>query len=142
MAFRVEAPEATLLATPNGLTVTTPGLDELQAAWLVMLIDEPSVKDPVAVICTDVPTAMELVADVTVIEVSVAVSTVSVAVPTCPANAAEMIVFPAATPVAKPGPLEAVLTVATDEAEEVQVAANVRSCVSPLANVPVALNWT
>lgn len=71
---------------------------------------------------------------------SVALSTVSIPVPTCPANAAVMVVVPGATPVAIPALLDPLATVAIDAAEEVQLAAEVKSCVSPLANVPVALN--
>jgi hypothetical protein len=126
-AFMVEVPDATLLATPNGLTVTTPGLDELQAAWVVMLIEDPLLKEPVAVIPTDVPRAMESFTGVIAMDVRVALLTVSVAVPTCPANAAEIVVVPGVTPVATPGLGAALLIVAMEETEDVQVAANVKS---------------
>jgi hypothetical protein len=73
-------------------------------------------------------------------DVRVALLTVRVAVPTCPANPAEIVVLPGATPVATPALVCALLIVAMDETEDVQVAAEVKSCVSPLANVPIARN--
>lgn len=66
--------------------------------------------------------------------------TVSVAVPTCPAKAAEIVVVPGWIPVATPALLIPLLIVAIDEDDDVQVTADVKSCLSPLANVPIALN--
>jgi hypothetical protein len=83
---------------------------------------------------------MESFVGVTAMDVRVALLTVRVAVPTCPAKAAEIVVLPGATPVATPVLVGALLTVAMEEAEDVQVAAEVKSCVSPLAKVPIALN--
>jgi len=52
-----------------------------------------------------------------------------------------IVVVPEATPVATPRVKAALLTVATEEFDEVQVAAEVRSRISPSAKNPVALNW-
>ncbi len=80
-----------------------------------------------------------MLAGVTLIETSVALVTVRDAVPTCPANTAEMRVLPAATPVADPWLPMALLMVATDGADDVHATMPVKSNVSPLANMPVAV---
>ena len=72
-------------------------------------------------------------------EVRVAFVTCKVVVPTCPANTADIVEVPGATPVALPFVPPALLTVATEAAEEVQVTADVRSCVLPSPNVPMAV---
>lgn len=71
------------------------------------------------------PAATEAVAGVTAIEVSSAAVTVSVAAPLIVPDVAVMVELPGATLVASP-PL---LTVATDVAEDVQVAVAVRTWV-------------
>jgi hypothetical protein len=78
---------------------------------------------------------------VTAIETNVAFVTVMFVVALIPAKAAVIVVPPMATPVATPPLLDALLTVATDGADEVQVAAEVRSNCWPSENVPVALSW-
>jgi hypothetical protein len=75
---------------------------------------------------------------VTLIETSVALVTVSDAVPTCPPNNAEITVLPGAMPVANPGLPRALLMVATDGADDVHPTMPVKSNLSPLANTPVA----
>lgn len=71
----------------------------------------------------------------TVIEAKGAGLTVSTVPPETPAEAAEMVVVPAATPVARPA-----LTVATEGALELQLAEAVRSLVVLSLKVPVAVN--
>lgn len=84
---------------------------------------------------------MDALPGVTAIELRVAFVTVRAAVPTCPAKTAEIVVVPVCTPVADPAVLCALLMVAIDDFEDVQVTKPVRSCLSPLLKVPVALNW-
>ena len=75
---------------------------------------------------------------VTAIEFKVAVVTVRVVVALWPANAAEIVVLPGVTPVATPAVAAALLTVATERDDEVQVTADVRSSCWPSAKVPIA----
>lgn len=78
---------------------------------------------------------------VTEIEVNVAVVTVRVVVALIPAKAAEMVVFPVATPVTTPALSDELLTVATDGVDDVHVTADVRSSCWPSLNVPLAVSW-
>jgi len=73
-------------------------------------------------------------------EVSVASVTVRVAAPDSVEKSAVMVDFPAATPVARPLVGEALLTVATDAGDDVQLTELVRFCVLLSENTPMALN--
>lgn len=106
-----------------------------------MFTIELSVKVPCAANSWDDPKAIEGLLGVTAIEVRVAVVTVRFVVPLIPANAAETVVLPGATPFATPALSAELLTVATDGVEEVQVTADVRSNCWPSLNVPVAVSW-
>ena len=86
--------------------------------------------------CSAVPAATEAVVGVTEIEVNTAGVTVNVAEPLMVPEVAVMVALPGAALATNP-PL---LTVATDVAEEVQLAVVVRFCVAPLLKVPVAVN--
>jgi hypothetical protein len=66
--------------------------------------------------------------------------TVNAAVPTCPANTADIVDAPGAIPVAKPLVPATLLTVAKEALEDVQVTADVKSWVLPSANKPIAVN--
>jgi len=88
---------------------------------------EPSLKVPLAVNCCELPTFMLAVTGVTATDVRVALVTVREAVPTWPANTAVMVTVPGATPVAIPMLPPALLMVATEEEDDVQVTADVRS---------------
>jgi len=77
-------------------------------------------------VCED-PRLIAELEGVTLIETNVAFVTVRFVVALIPAKAAVIVVLPMATPVATPPLLDALLTVATDGADEVQVAAEVRS---------------
>jgi len=57
-----------------------------------------------------------------------------------PPNLAVMVAEPIPTPVASPLEFDALLITATVVAEELQVAAVVRSCTEPSENIPVAVN--
>jgi len=74
--------------------VATAGSEELHATWATKFELEPSLKDPVALNCCVCPTEIEGFEGDTVIEMSVALVTVRVAWPDCPANTAEIVVVP------------------------------------------------
>jgi hypothetical protein len=123
----VELPELTPVETPRELTIATDGVDELQFTCRVISRFDPSLKVAVAVNGWLAPTAMEAFDGVSAIETSVALLTVSVAVPTCPENTAETVLVPGWTPVACPAVLIALLMVAAFEFEDVQFTNVVRS---------------
>ncbi len=75
-----------------------------------------------------------------VMELRVALVTVNIADPDCPANSAVMVAVPGATPAAKPLVGDALLTVATEAGDEVQLTEPVRFCVLLSENTPTALN--
>jgi len=133
-------PGETPVAFPLLIT-DTEGFEELQFAWPVRPSTDPSLNVPEAMNCCEAFTEIDALPGVTAIEFRVAFVTVRAAVPTCPAKTAEIIVLPGCTPVADPAVLCALLMVAIDDFEDVQVTKPVRSCLSPLLNVPVALNW-
>ena len=105
-------------------------------AVLVRFCVVPLLYVPVAVNCCVWPATTDAVVGVTEIEVNTAAVTVNVAEPLVVPDLAVMVALPCATLVASP-PL---LTVATDFADDVQVAVLVRFCVVPLLYVPVAVN--
>src|SRR5438874_2590973 len=102
VALMVAVPAAALVASPFALIVATLTLEEVHAACPVMPMTEPSLNVPAALNCCEAPTLMLALAGVTAIEFSVALVTVTVAVPTCPLNTAEIVALPGATPVARP----------------------------------------
>ena len=91
---------------------------------------------PVAVNCCVRPLAMDGAAGVTAIETSVALVTVSDAVPLMEPDVAVMVEVPAATAVARPP--EAMVAAAV--LDELHVTVLVMSCVRLLLYVPVAVN--
>ena len=122
------------------MMVATPGLVELQFTCPVKSNLDPSLKEPFAVNCCVCPAGIEALEGVTAIEFSVAFVTLSEELLDTPANRAVIVDDPFATPVATPAVVALLLMVATPGLEEVHVAKTVRSCVSPLLKVPVALN--
>jgi hypothetical protein len=126
-AEMVELPELTPVDTPRELTIATEGVDELQFTWPVISRLDPSLKVPVAANGWLAPTATEAGEGVSAIDTSVALLTVSVAVPTFPENTAEIVLVPDCTPVACPAVLTALLIVAAAEFEDVQFTTVVRS---------------
>lgn len=102
---------------------------------------ELSVNVPCAANNCDDPRGIDGLLGVTAIEVKVAVVTVRFVAPLVPANAAETVVVPGATPVATPALAEELLTVATDGVDDVQVTADVKSNGWPSAKVPMAFSW-
>ena len=114
--------------------------DELQATILLMSCAEPSEKLPVAVNCCCVPTSMVGFAGVTIMEVSVALVTVSVAVPTMFPEVALIVVEPAPTALARPEVPAVLLIVATAPADELQLTCEVKFVVLWSLKVPMAVN--
>lgn len=135
VALIVAVPCATPVASPALFTVATAFDDEAHCTLLVKFCLLPLLYVPVAVYCSVFPAATDAVAGVTAIDVRTGGVTVSVAVPLIFPEVAVIVAVPCATPVAKP---VALFTVATDVAEEVQVA--VRLFWLPSLYVPVAAN--
>jgi hypothetical protein len=100
----------------------------------------PSEKIPKAVNGTLVPLARERPAGVTAIEVSTADVTVTAVVPDTPPRVAVIVALPAPIPVTRPWLPGALLTVASDGAEETQVTNAVRFWVVPSEKSPVAMS--
>lgn len=132
----VVVPVPAEIARPDGPIVATFTSEDDHATCVVRFSVVPSLKFPVAVNGWELPRTITALVGVTVMEVIVALVTVNVAEPTCPANSAEIVALPGETPVARP--LVELLTVATDGEDEVHDAEFVRSCVLPSAKTPVA----
>jgi hypothetical protein len=118
-------PTLTPVATPAELMVATEGVDDRHVAVDVRFCVLPSLYVPVAVKPCVFPIATVGLAGVTAIDTRVGVTlrvVVPVTVPAEVVTAAEMVVLPAPTAVAKP----AVLMVATAMFEESQFAEEVR----------------
>ena len=135
-ALIVLVPVPTPVANPPEVIVATVVVSELHVAVLVRFCVELSENVPVAVNCFVVPLAIEGFAGVTAIDTSVAAVTVRVVEPLIAADAALIVLVPAATPVANPPGL----TVATLVVCEVQVTVLVKFCVELSEKVPVAVN--
>ena len=135
VAVMVEEPAPRPVATPTALMVATARFDEVQVTEALRFAVVPSVKVPVAVNGSVVPSTMLGLAGVTAIEVTTAAVTVSVVVPLTLPAVAVMVDEPVASVEASP-----VVIVATARLDEVQVAELVRSCVEPSVKVPVAVN--
>ena len=124
-----------MVVVPWFLPVARPLLDvtpatfvaeELHVARFEMSCSVPSEKLPVAVNCCWVPTSMDGLVGDTVIELSEALETLSVAVPDTLPELAVIVVVPPATAVATPFVPDVLLIVATVGAEEPHVTEVVR----------------
>ena len=137
-ALIVLVPAATPVANPPALIVATLVVCEVQVTVLVKFCVELSENVPVAVNFLVALFAIEGFAGVTAIDTSVGavVVTVRVVEPLIAADAALIVLVPAATPVANPPGL----TVATLVVCEVQVTVLVKFCVELSEKVPVAVN--
>jgi hypothetical protein len=144
VAVIVDVPTATVVALPlvpaTLLMVATATADELQVTDAVRSCVVLSEKVPVAVNCWGVPRAMLGFVGVTAMETRVADVTVRVVEPEMPPEVAVIVAVPAATAVALPLVPAALLMVAKDAADELQVTEVVRSCVVLSEKVPVAVN--
>ncbi len=143
-AVIVAAPAATGVTCPLDpdalLTSAMDVADELQVTDVVMSCVLLSEKVPVAVNCSVVPRAIRGLVGVTAMDLSVVELTVKILVPDMLPKAAVIVAVPAATDVACPLEPAALLIVATDAADELQVTDVVISCVLLSEKVPVALN--
>ena len=133
VAEMLELPVATLVAKPwlpsALLMVATEPSDESHWTEPVMFCVLPSVKVPVAANCSVVPRAMVGIAGVMAMETNAVGVTVKGDEPPMLAATAVIVVWPVEALVASP----LVLAVATDGADELQVADVVRSSVLPSA---------
>ena len=143
-AVIVDVPTATEVALPLEpaalLMVATDVADEFQVTDVVRSCVVLSEKVPVAVNCRVVPRAMLGFVGVTAMDTRVAGVTVRIVDPETLPNVAVIVDVPAATEVAFPLEPEALLMVATDVTDELQVTNVVRSCVVLSEKVPVAVN--
>ncbi len=109
---------------------------ELHVTVLVRFCVVPSLNVPVAVNCCVAPLAIDGFAGVTAIDCNVAAVTVRVVEPLIAPDVALIVEVPTPAPVARP----AALMVAVAVVPEDQVTLDVRFCVVPSLNVPVAVN--
>src|SRR5271167_1508996 len=110
------------VARPPLLMVAIEVALEVQVAEEVRFCLLPLLKVPVAVNCCWFPAAIDGLTGVTAIDTSTGAVTVNPVEPLMEPEVAWMVVLPAATPVAKP----ALLMVATEVADEIHVADEVR----------------
>jgi hypothetical protein len=134
-ALIVAVPVATLVARPWPLMVATAAEEDVQSTVPVMSCVLESLNVPVAENCFVVPTAMLELAGVTAIDTSVALVTVSEAVPLTDPDVAVIVAVPALMPAASPPEL----MLATELDDELHVT-EVNSCVLPSSKLPIALN--
>jgi hypothetical protein len=127
MAETVVVPPPCPVAKPPDEIAATAVFDELQVTLDVTSAVVPLPYVAVAANCCVAPLAKLGLEGVTAMVVSVSATTVNVALPVCPLNAAEIVVFPGEPAVAKPDEL----TVAAVVFEEVQVAVAVTLPVEP-----------
>jgi hypothetical protein len=123
--------------TPDAVTLATAGFELAKLAVAVMFCVVPSLKVPVAVICSVCPVATERVDGESVIETRFAEVTVRVAFPETLDDEAVIVQVPALTAVAIPLAL-IVQAVVGDADQETEL---VRFCVLPSDIVALAVNW-
>jgi hypothetical protein len=136
VALIVEFPTPAPVARPAALIVAVVVVPELHVTVLVRFCVVPSLNVPVAVNCSVAPLAIDGFAGVTAIDCSVAAVTVSKVEPLIGDDVAVIVEVPTPAPVARP----AVLIVAVVVVPEFQVTLDVKFCVVPSLNVPVAVN--
>src|ERR1039457_1571911 len=139
VATMVETPSAIPIASPCvpfTLIPATEGFTEVHCADAVKFCVLPSVKVPLAVNCTVVPSAADALPGETASERRLGAVTVNVALPLTPENAAAIVVDPGALLAAIPVPE----IVAAFVFDELQVAEFVRFFVVWSLYVPVAVN--
>src|SRR5271154_1854511 len=136
VALIVEVPTPAPVASPDVLIVAAVVVAELHVTVLVRFCVEPSLNVPIAVNCCVAPLVIEGFAGVTAIDCSVAAVTVRSVEPLIDDDVAEIVEVPTPAPLARP----AALIVAVVVVPEDQVTLDVRFCVVPSLNVPVAVN--
>jgi hypothetical protein len=136
VAAMVDAPVFSAVARPAEFTVAVAGVPDVQVTVAVMFWMLPSLYVPVAENCSVDPATIEGFAGVTAIDCSVAAVTVSKVEPLMDDDVAVMVEVPTAAPLAKPAALIVAVAVVPDD----QVTVEVKFCVEPSLNVPVAVN--
>src|SRR5271167_485290 len=136
VAVIVEVPTPAPLARPAALIVAVAVVPDDQVTVEVRFSVVPSLNVPVAVNCCVAPLAIEGLAGVTAMDCSVAAVTVSKVEPLIAPDVALIVEFPTPAPVARPAALIVAVVVVPDD----QVTVDVRFCVAPSLNVPVAVN--
>ena len=136
VAVIVEVPTPAPVARPVALIVAVAAVPDDQVTVLVRFCVVPSLNVPVAVNCCIAPLAIDGCAGVTAIDCNVAAVTVSKVEPLMDDDVAVIVEVPTPAPVARPeAPMVAVVVVPDDQAT-----LDVRFCVEPSLNVPVAVN--
>lgn len=138
-AVMVVVPRLRAVARPLTVIDATLVFDEVHVAVPVMSCVVPSENVPVAVNCCKVPSGIDGLAGVTVMEVTDALVTVSAALAKTAPEVAVMTDVPAASPMARPG-APFTLMPATEGFPEVHCTEPVMFCVLPSLNVPIAVN--
>src|SRR5277367_3847196 len=136
VAVMVEVPTPAPEAKPTALIVAVAVVPEDQVTLDVRFWVEPSLNVPVAVNCWVAPLVIDGLAGVTAMDCSVAAVTVRSVEPLIDDDVAEIVEVPTPAPLARP----AALIVAVVVVPEDQVTLDVRFCVVPSLNVPVAVN--
>jgi hypothetical protein len=136
VALIVEVPTPAPVARPDALMVAVEVVPEDHVTVLVRFCVVPSLNVPVAVNCCVAPLAIDGFAGVTAIDCSVAAVTVSKVDPLIEDDVAVIVEVPTPAPVARPAALIVAVVVVPDD----QVTVDVRFCVVPSLNVPVAVN--
>jgi hypothetical protein len=136
VALIVEVPTPAPVARPAVVIVAVEVVPELHVTVLVKFCVLPSLNVPVAVNCWVAPLVIEGFAGVTAIDCSVAAVTVSNVDPAIDDDVAVMVEVPTPAPVASPDALIVAVAVVPED----QVTVDVRFCVEPSLNVPVAVN--
>jgi hypothetical protein len=133
-------PVPALEASPALLIVAVERVSEAHVTAEVMFIVLLSVNVPVAVNCCVVPSAIEGLAGVIVIEASAAAETLSVVAPVMPAEVALIVAAPALPVVTRPCDPPTLLICAMVGTLDVHCTVCVRFCVLLSLKVPVAVN--
>src|SRR5277367_2922209 len=136
VAVIVEFPTPAPEASPAALIVAVEVVPELHVTVPVKFCVVPSLNVPVAVNCCVAPLVIDGFAGVTAIDCSVAAVTVSTVEPEIDDDVAVMVEVPTPAPEAKPTALIVAVAVVPDD----QVTLDVRFCVEPSLNVPMAVN--
>jgi hypothetical protein len=136
VALIVEVPTPAPVARPAALIVAVVVVPEFQVTVDVKFCVVPSLNVPVAVNCCVAPLAIDGFTGVTAIDCNVAAVTVSKVEPLIGDDVAVIVEVPRPAPVARPAALIVAVVVVPDD----QVTVDVRFCVEPSLNVPVAVN--
>ncbi len=136
VALIVEVPTPAPVARPAALIVAVVVVPEDHVTVLARFCVVPSLNVPVAVNCCVAPLVIDGFAGVTAIDCSVAAVTVRTVEPLIAPDVALIVEVPTPAPVARPAVLIVAVVVVPDD----QVTVDVRFCVVPSLNVPVAMN--